>query len=92
MVSTNPEGDVTSGTFSQIPGPRGSGYIDRSTYRSVHFFGAKLSDPLAEAAQYLRDLERLAERAPHVLCVHEQFSWEDENGDLAWQVTLVLGE
>lgn len=76
----------------RIPHPSGSGYLDRTTYRSVHFHGARLADPLAEAAHYLRQMEELADRPPHVLCVHEQFSWEDDGSDLAWQVTLVLGE
>lgn len=72
--------------------PAGSGYLDQSVYRSIHFHGARLADPLAEAAHYLRQVEKQDHRPPHVLCVHEQFSAEDDGSDLAWQVTLVLGE
>jgi hypothetical protein len=75
-----------------IPRPHGSGRLDRVRYRSVHFYGAKLSDPLAEAAQYLQQLERLLGRPPHVLCVDNAFSSEDEGSDFAWQVTLVFSE
>jgi hypothetical protein len=73
-------------------GPHGSGYVDRLSYRSVHFHGAKLADPLAEAASYLRTIEDITKEPPLTLCVHTQFSWEDDKGDLAWQVTVVLSE
>jgi hypothetical protein len=61
-------------------------------YRSAHFYGPRLSSPLAEAAQYLKELEELTEHPPHILCLHEEFSWEDEGSDLAWRVTLVFSE
>jgi hypothetical protein len=61
-------------------------------YRSVHFYGAVLYRPLAAAAEYLQKLESDAGRPPHVLCLHDEFSWEDEGTDLAWRVTLVLSE
>lgn len=61
-------------------------------YRSIRFYGASLHLPLAEAAEYLRQLELAAGKPPHVLCVHDEFSAEDEGSDLAWGVTLVVSE
>jgi hypothetical protein len=74
------------------PSPETSGRLDRILYRSVYFYGVALSGPLAAAADYLRCWEDAHGRAPHVLCVHDEFSAEDEGSDLAWKVTLVLGE
>jgi hypothetical protein len=76
----------------EIPCPLGSGYLDQVTYRSVHFHGARPADALTEAAHYLRQIEKLPHNPPSILCVHVQFSWEDGGSDLAWQVTIVLGE
>lgn len=86
------ETDIAAESLHRVPHPIGSGYLDKSIYRSIHFHGARLADPLAEAAHYLRLIEKQAERPPHVLCVHQQFSLEDDGSDLAWQVTLILGD
>lgn len=75
-----------------FPNPNASGRLDRILYRSVYFYGIALSGPLAAAADYLRSWEDRNGRAPHVLCVHDEFSSEDEGSELAWKVTLVLGE
>jgi hypothetical protein len=62
-------------------------------YRAIHFYGPQLRVPLADAARYLREeVERAGGRPPRVLCLRDEHSWEDEGSDLAWQVTLVLGE
>jgi hypothetical protein len=61
-------------------------------YRSIRFYGPSLHFPLAEAAEYLRRLELETGKPPHVLCVHDEFSAEDEGSDLAWGVTLVVSE
>jgi hypothetical protein len=73
-----------------LPEPRGCGYVDRVRYRSIHFHGERLCVPLGEAARYLGELEWILGRAPHVLCLHHDFSGEDEGSDFAWRVTLVL--
>jgi hypothetical protein len=90
IVEAEPE--VVERDRTATPVPHGSGRLDRMVYRPVHFYGAKLCSPLAAAAQYLQHLEQLTGRSPHVLCVYDAFSSEDEGSDLAWQVTLVLSE
>lgn len=92
MGIPNTEAGIAKEFPHRIPKPIGSGYLDKSVYRSIHFHGARLADPLAEAAHYLILIEKQEEKPPHVLCVHQQFSLEDEGSDLAWQVTLILGE
>ncbi|MFL6073185.1 MAG: hypothetical protein ACJ73S_07270 [Mycobacteriales bacterium] len=66
--------------------------LDHVRYRPVCFYGSALSAPLAAAADYLRCWEDTHGHAPHVLCVHDEFSAEDAGSDLAWKVTLVLGD
>lgn len=87
-------GQATAQTAGPLPTPHptGSGYLDRVPYRSVHFYGTRLCVPLAEASRYLERLERLTGKPPHILCLHDEFSWEDEGTDLAWRLTLVLSE
>lgn len=92
MGIPNTETRIAKEPSHRIPSPMGSGYLDKSVYRSIHFHGARLADPLAEAAHYLMLIEKRDEKPPHVLCVHQQFSLEDDGSDLAWQVTLILGE
>lgn len=70
--------------------PRGS--FDRTTYRSVHFYGRQLTGPLEQAAHYIKQLEEMTNGQPNILCIHEEFSWEDEGSDVAWRVSLVFGE
>ncbi len=62
-----------------------------TTYYAVHFFGRRLHRPLREAAAYLERLERSFGDIPNVICLQEEYSPIDEGGELAWQVTLVLG-
>jgi len=92
LAMSSPDADTTirNELLQGYYNPPGSGYLDRVTYRSVHFYGVRLADPLAEAAQYLRRVEETTSRPPYVLCLHQQFSWEDDGSNLAWQVTLVL--
>jgi hypothetical protein len=61
-------------------------------YRAIHFYGPQLRVPLADAARYLHDEAERAGEPPRVLCLRDEHSWEDEGSDLAWQVTLILGE
>ena len=75
-----------------ISRPFDSGPIDGMACKSVAFYGPKLSNPLEEAARYLRRLEELPDRTPRILCMHEEFSWEDDGSDLAWCVTLVFSD
>jgi hypothetical protein len=77
---------------TEIPLPRRSGHVDRVAYMTVHFYGSKLYEPLAEAAEYLWRAERANGRTPHVLCVHDEFSAEDGDTDLAWRVSLVISD
>jgi hypothetical protein len=71
--------------------PTAPAYLDSLHYRAVHFFGATLQRPLAEAARYL---DRLAKsgRPLYVLCVQGEFSAEDTGSDTAWQVKLVVSD
>ncbi|WP_433889033.1 hypothetical protein [Streptomyces sp. CA-111067] len=66
--------------------------MDRTIYRSVHFYGAALSQPLAEAARYIEQLELMPGRPPHFLGLHNEFSGQDEGSDIAWRVTVVFSE
>jgi hypothetical protein len=67
-------------------------YLDRTSYRAVHFHGPRLADPLAKAADFLIQLEKRLNHEPHALSVSAQYSWEDEATDLAWRVTIILGQ
>lgn len=75
-----------------LPLPDRSGYLDQLTYRSVHFHGTRAADALADAAQYLREVEARTHWPPHTPCIHAQFSYEDDGSHLAWQVTIVFSE
>jgi hypothetical protein len=75
-----------------IPCPAsGTGQLDSVIYRSVHFYGAVLSKPLAEAAGYIEQLERMPV-PPHFLGVRNQFSAQDEGSPIAWCVTVLFSE
>jgi hypothetical protein len=67
-------------------------YIDRTYYRAVHFHGSRLADSLVRAADFLFQLEKGLSREPYALSVSAQYSWEDEATDLAWRVTVILGQ
>lgn len=57
---------------------------------AVRFYGKELHIALSKAAEYLRAWERAEGCAPSVVALHDEFSWEDANADIAWQLTLVL--
>lgn len=78
------------GVQSAMPHERD--YLDRTAYRAVHFHGPRLADSLAKAADFLIQMEKRLAREPYALCVNAQYSWEDETTDIAWRVTLVLGQ
>lgn len=69
-----------------------AGYLDRTRYRTVHFHGASLHETLMAASIYLRRLEEKLGHAPHILCVHDEFSDADAGTELTWQFTVILGE
>lgn len=77
--------------FHALPIPPCSAYMDRVVYRSVHFHGSRLSDPLSDAAIYLADMEQANGEPPFVLAIQHCYSREDGESPLAWQVTLVVG-
>jgi hypothetical protein len=85
-------GNGASASIGRVSPDSESSYLDRMSYHAIHFYGFRLSDPLANAARYLRDLEERAERPLHVLCLRQEFSYSDAGTELAWQVTVVLGE
>jgi len=72
--------------------PRRHGYSDQLTYRAVHFHGQRLADSLAKASSFLLQLEKQLQREPYPLCISVQYSAEDDWSEMAWQVTVVLGE
>lgn len=92
MADTSNSASVRDRRSRLTPRLYHSGHMDWSTCRSVDFYGPKLSDPLEEAARYLRKLEELPDKTPRILCMHEEFSWEDDGSDLAWHVTLVFSD
>ncbi|MFL6136595.1 MAG: hypothetical protein ACJ74O_02205 [Frankiaceae bacterium] len=75
-----------------VPAPQGSARLDQVRCRSVRFYGEKLHTALSAAARYLQALERQHGCDPHVVCLHDEYSWEDANTEFAWQVTLVVSE
>lgn len=77
--------------FHAMPAIPCSAYMDRIVYRSVHFYGSRLSDPLNGAAMYLIDMEQANGEPPFVLAVQHSYSREDRESQLAWQITLVVG-
>ena len=58
----------------------------------MRFYGEKLHIALSAAARYLEALEREQGCDPHVVCLHDEYSWEDAGTQFAWQVTLVVSE
>lgn len=77
--------------IGSMPEPDGPAHLDRTPYRSVHFFGETLDVPLHAAAEYIQQVAKATGQHPHVLCMHEEFSSEDQDNGLAWRVTLVVG-
>lgn len=69
-----------------------SAYLDRSSYRAIHFFGESLPIAFREAASYLEHLEGLYGSQPYVASAHGTFSEDNAESDLAWKVTLILSE
>lgn len=57
---------------------------------AVRFYGSQLHIALTEAADYLRTWEKAQGHPPTVVALHDEFSWEDSDRDIAWQLTLVL--
>jgi hypothetical protein len=88
-VGERPEEEESN--YAIVPKPRGTAYVDRLIYRSVHFHGSCLHEPLGEAVNYLRDIERANGEPPFVVGLQHQYSREDDKSQLAWQVTLVIG-
>ncbi|HTZ45893.1 MAG TPA: hypothetical protein VMB79_18680 [Jatrophihabitans sp.] len=71
--------------------PRPTRSADGSTTcEAVRFYGRELHIALSKAAEYLRAWERAEGCAPSIVALHDEFSWEDANADIAWQLTLVL--
>lgn len=69
-----------------------SSYVDRSSYRAIHFFGETLAIAFREAASYLERLEFLYETQPYVASAHGAFSEDNAGSGLAWKVTLILND
>ena len=69
-----------------------SAYLDRSTYRAIHFFGETLPIAFREAASYLERLECLYGAQPYVASTHGAFSEDNAESGLAWKVTLILND
>ena len=85
--------DVSIVPIRSVPAPQGApARLDRAKCRSVRFYGEKLHLALTAAADYLQALERQHGCDPHVVCLHDEYSWEDANTQFAWQVTLVVSE
>jgi hypothetical protein len=59
---------------------------------AVRFYGRQLHVALSKAAEYLRDRERNEGYAPSIVALHDEFSWEDSDADIAWELTLILRE
>lgn len=77
---------------AELPQAAQPGYIDRCVYCAVHFFGEKPYTPLREAADYLQNLEAKYGAPPNVICTRHEFSPPDVGGELAWKMTLVIGD
>jgi hypothetical protein len=69
-----------------------SAYLDRSSYRAIHFFGETLPIAFREAASYLERLECLYDTQPYVASAHGTFSEDNAESALAWKVTLILND
>jgi hypothetical protein len=69
-----------------------SAYLDRSSYRAIHFFGETLPIAFREAASYLERLECLHDTQPYVASAHGTFSEDNAESGLAWKVTLILND
>ncbi len=69
---------------------RGHPAASTAPCEAVRFYGNQLHVALTEAADYLRSWENTQGYPPTVVAVHDEFSWEDSDRDIAWQLTLVL--
>jgi hypothetical protein len=69
-----------------------SAYLDRSSYRAIHFFGETLPIAFREAASYLEHLECLYDSQPYVVSAHGMYSEDNAESGLAWKVTLVVND
>ena len=69
-----------------------SAYLDRASYRAIHFFGETLPTAFREAANYLEHLECLYGTQPYVSSTHGSYSEENAESGLAWKVTLILND
>jgi hypothetical protein len=69
-----------------------SAYLDRSSYRAIHFFGETLPIAFREAASYLEHLECLYGTDPYVTSAHGTYSEDNAESGLAWKVTLILND
>lgn len=69
-----------------------SAYLDRSSYRAIHFFGETLPIAFREAASYLEHLECLYDTRPYVASAHGTYSEDNAESGLAWKVTLILND
>jgi hypothetical protein len=72
--------------------PCHGGHTDRTTYQAIHFYSAELHQALKAAANYLEQLEADTGHPPNVLCLQDEYSVADHDTELAWKLTLVLGE
>lgn len=75
-----------------MPEPNEPAHLDRTLYRSVHFFGQTLDVPLQAAADYIQHISKITGHQPHVMCLHQEFSIEEQESELAWRLTLVVGD
>lgn len=69
-----------------------SAYLDRSSYRAIHFFGETLPIAFREAATYLERLECYFETPPCVASAYGTFSEDNADSELAWKVTLIVND
>jgi hypothetical protein len=57
---------------------------------AIQFYGNDLHIALSAAAEYLRSWKLEHGYSPPVVALHDEFSWEDADRDIAWQLTLIL--
>jgi hypothetical protein len=62
----------------------------RAACEAVQFYGNELHIALSAAAEYLQSWELEHGYSPPVVALHDEFSWEDADRDIAWQVTVIL--
>lgn len=77
---------------TRMPAPKEPAHLDRTVYRSVHFFGQTLDVPLQAAADYIQHISETTGSQPHVICMHQEYSNEDRDSELAWRLTLVIAD